>query len=313
LKNAYRNLAKEYHPDRPNGSAEMFELITHAYNVLSNPKKREEFDTLFTISKQSESDHFTLKKQAEQYSKSKLNKIKNPETAKKEFSKAMMEMDRKRNYKRGVDNNAIPSKDADRLFRDLSLVREQEDIENTHDNLFEDCRFDVGKFNAAFDEMHGSITDIVPHSGNPSAYNSIDVYQVASYGNVDNYDDIFMDDEEAVNTSIYSGLDTKQVKRKLTKAEIGTIKQASYTKGHKDIDKDYESKLSQRMQEYKSYGDSLENRKISDYKKYNHDEDGCGGYGITHQLGIGTDTTLFNDESDIKTRYNKLLQQRSRG
>lgn len=43
IKQAYRNLAKQYHPDK-GGDKEMFQKIQEAYNTLSDPKKRHEYD-----------------------------------------------------------------------------------------------------------------------------------------------------------------------------------------------------------------------------------------------------------------------------
>ena len=40
---AYRNLAKEYHPDR-GGDQRRFHEISEAYDVLKDPHKRAQFD-----------------------------------------------------------------------------------------------------------------------------------------------------------------------------------------------------------------------------------------------------------------------------
>ncbi len=44
IRNAYRNLAKERHPDYPGGSAEEFSLLQEANAVLSDPNRRRQHD-----------------------------------------------------------------------------------------------------------------------------------------------------------------------------------------------------------------------------------------------------------------------------
>ena len=46
IKKAYRNLAFLHHPDRSTGNEEMMKEINEAYAVLSNPVKRNEYDSL---------------------------------------------------------------------------------------------------------------------------------------------------------------------------------------------------------------------------------------------------------------------------
>ncbi|MGB3635374.1 MAG: DnaJ domain-containing protein [Rubrobacteraceae bacterium] len=44
IKNAYRQLAKERHPDRPDGNAREFALLQEAHTVLADPNRRRQHD-----------------------------------------------------------------------------------------------------------------------------------------------------------------------------------------------------------------------------------------------------------------------------
>ena len=44
VKKAYRKLALKHHPDKPTGNAEEFKKIQGAYDILSDPQKRQNFD-----------------------------------------------------------------------------------------------------------------------------------------------------------------------------------------------------------------------------------------------------------------------------
>lgn len=44
IKDSYRDLAKEYHPDKEDGNAEKFKELANAYEILSDPKRRKFYD-----------------------------------------------------------------------------------------------------------------------------------------------------------------------------------------------------------------------------------------------------------------------------
>lgn len=49
IQSAYRNRAKVLHPDKPNGSEELFRELQQAYDILSNPRRRERYDQTGSI------------------------------------------------------------------------------------------------------------------------------------------------------------------------------------------------------------------------------------------------------------------------
>ncbi len=314
IKEAYRGLAKQFHPDKPTGDAEMFELVTHAYNILVNHKSRKDYDEIYALSKQVETSHFDLKLKSRDY----FTAIDNDVTKKKkpkeeyehEFKKVFEDMDRKHGYKRDKSVvEPLSEKKTTKRLRDFELARQQDDIENIHDEIFEGGRFDLERFNAAFDAMHKVHTELIPHSGNPMAYNLGEGIQ-DNFGSVDNYEDLYGEDD-LVGNSIYGTvkLDTG-IKKKLTKEDVGKISSAEYTKGHNYKDKTYAKTLDEKLRERNQETTKYDDREINDFDA----SDNCGGYGIFNQLGIkNLNAISWDDSEDIKTRYNRMLEMRKTG
>ncbi|ARF09384.1 DnaJ domain protein [Indivirus ILV1] len=313
IKNAYRNLVKKFHPDKPDGDAEMFELVTHAYNILVNPKTRKEYDEIYALSKQVDNSHFDLKNKASTYYKAMENEFKKESNKKTQdeskinFKKAFEEMDRKHGYTRDSSaEDKISQKDTTRKLRDLELTREQDDIENIKDDLFEGGMFDLAKFNAAFDALHKGHDELIQHSGNPSAWNVVDGFG-GNFGSIDNYESLYRDEEE-YGSGQYSSVKLDPTKKKkLTKDEFNKLSSADYTKKHNYKDKEYLKSLDEKIRERDIETKRLDDRDMKDYDN----DPTCGGYGIFSGLGINNANTIqWDDDEDIKTRYNRLLEMR---
>lgn len=321
IKSSYRELAKEFHPDRPSGDAEMFELVTHAYNVLANPKTRQEYDNLYKLSKESTSDHFSLKQGYDSHSSAEKSSFvkKSKKEMESDFKKVYDDMDRKHKYKRDKDDKAIGSNDFDKMARDLKLAREQEDIENIHEKIFEDGRFDLGKFNAAFDSIKdntGLPMEMVPHEGNPNAWDGsfggasgLD----SNFGTVENYEDIYLEsdsDEDGPNdlNGVYgSAKFDKANANKVSLTDVKNMKGADYTTSHNVIDEDFNKTIEQKMREREFDTKKLNDRDIGEFDT----DASCGGYGIFDNVGMGNLSKItWDNDDDIQTRYNRLLEMR---
>ena len=317
IKDAYRKLVIEFHPDKENGDPEMFELITHAYNILINPDKRSDYDEIYKLSKQTESDHFKLKDKSKNYYDShddEATKKRKEKESQAEFDKAFASMDKKHKYKRDVDDKQISSDEAVKMVRDWELARDQEDIENMPEKLFDlGGKLPLDKFNKAFEDMHGTHTELVKHNGNPGAWNSDDI-GTASFSTIDNYEELYADENEDVGSSskygsvkVGLGLDKK---KQLSKGDIEKLKGSEYTSKHNYKDKDYKKSIEDKLRERESETQLLAGRKMDDYDQ----DPSCGGYGIFDKLNLKNQSSLTwdDDNDDVKTRFNRLLELKNR-
>lgn len=318
IKHAYRELVKKFHPDKPGGDAEMFEFVTHAYEVLHNQESREQYDRLHKLSNESSTSHASLREQAKSYLDAQDNDVskKTKEQSSKEFAAAFDEMDKKHNYKRGVDDDNLDTKVAKRRLDDMELAREQDDIEFSHDQIFDNGQFSLAKFNAAFDAMHGGPTDLVPHEGAPAAWSAPSGVggMGTNYSSLDSHGELYVEDDdhlgvEGQNFSSINFPGSADPKKKLSKRDIKKLKSADYTANHNSIPKDYERSLLDRIAERERETEQYKNREMGDFDT----DPSCGGYGVFHSLGVDIDkvsSITWDNEESIDERYQKLLKMR---
>lgn len=288
IKKSYRMLVKKYHPDQPNGDEELFQLIFHAYNVLSNEKSRKEYDVQYSLSTESTKDHINLRNQSKNFydiqKTSCLNKTKSE--AEKDFSNIMDEMDRKRNFSRNKECK-IKVNDAVRRMNDLDLLREQENIEFTHDKICDDDKLDMGKFNALWDKVHEKNDDIIKYDDNPKAFMGLD--DSMDFMDISNYDELFANDERNEESN-YSSSRFENKMRKLSKKEIENLKPAEYTTNHNMNDNDFDEIVKNKLNERKLENEIYQNKNYDDFDT----ELDCGGYGIFKDAGISAGKLMWD-------------------
>ncbi|AYV78660.1 MAG: DnaJ domain protein [Edafosvirus sp.] len=308
IKKTYGKLVKTHHPDK-GGNKELFELITHAYTVLKNTQTRAEYDEIYNLSKQIDIDHLQLKESANQFLKAQNTSVvsKTKDEASKDFNMMNEDYDRKHKFNRNEQKNTIPIDDTEKHIKDMELIRNQTDIENTPDNLFEK-NWNLKKFNDAFDHMHKTHTELMVHVGNPGAFDNTIMGSTTNFSSIDNFDKVYEETDEPISNNSFSSikLDNKKHK-KLTKKDIIKLQGADYTEGHKTIDSDYNKFLEEKMQERKTMGSKIGDKKLNDFDN----DPSMGGYGIFHQLGInGKEIAWENNNNDLKKKYDRLLEMR---
>ena len=308
IKNSYRKLAKEFHPDKPNGDEEMFELITQAYNTLINPDKKHDYDKLYNLLKNNNTSHLDMKAHSENYlrsQESKHNKEVKPTDI--EIHKFNEELDRKHGYKREIEKTILTEEDSFKKIKDIQWAREQDDIESIQDMVF-DKQVDISTFNAAFDMKYRKSNELIPHVGVPDAWNIMQ--NTSNFTPIDNYETLYTEDEPDVGTSNYSSIKLfdNEKKKRLTKHDIEKLSPVEYTKGHNYKEHYYGKTLEEKLQERE-----LETQKFKDssFNEFNTDQS-CGGYGIFEKLNIDANNlSKLEDNKDLSNRYRLLEMKKS--
>jgi len=312
IKSAYKDLAKKFHPDKPGGDSDMFELVTHAYNILVDPSSKSEYDKIYNLNKQSK-NHKSLKEAATNYyennkaaskEKDKEKEIEN----KKSFEKNWESMDKKHNYKRGLEDQKLDEDSTKRRLQDLQLSREQDIIECTTDEMFEPGKFNSEKFNSAFDLIHGSSNSLTAYTGVPGAWNDSSTSGASfssNFSSVNNYEDLYVEDDDKgnLNKDLVS-------KKKISKREVDKLGSAEYNKKHNYREPGYVNSLEDKLRERE-----LETKKYDDRTMSAFDTSpDCGGFSIFKNLGLDPSSSNLmlnmDNDQDIKDKYAKLVDYR---
>ena len=134
IKKKYIVLAKKYHPDQKTGNTEMFQLVSKAYEVLSNKETRKEYDLYYLkksydeLNETTEDSFFSMKDQFVDFITSNDKK----KISKDELDKLYDDVFKDR-------ENYIEKKldiiDTTKRINDINLEREVMNIESTDEQL----------------------------------------------------------------------------------------------------------------------------------------------------------------------------------
>ncbi|CAH6420312.1 DnaJ molecular chaperone [uncultured virus] len=310
IQKAYVKKAKACHPDKYPGRkdvAEVFRLLTEAYDILRNEKQRVAYNHKLALDKQSSSDFTKLKQRAMDYVET-MGEFKEPtDTQKLEFKDQMTVLDRKHNFNPELDT-PLSLKGARKKLETLSTDRKTQDSTYKPERLFDEGGFDQGRFNALFDQVHQRDTNtIMPHSGVPSAWN--DANSVMSFSAFDDLDSLYVDDGSRCDTGrqSFGNVDFGGSTHKLTREDAIKIKGADYVTDHNVLSEDYYKDMKAKLQGRKSSTGEYETMSYSDFTLGD-----MAGYGIFDQLGFDfTDRLALDvDEDDISKKFDQLMEKR---
>lgn len=264
---SYRKLVRIYHPDKSGGNVELYELINHAFDILGNKNKRNEYDELRKLSNSSSKKFNELKDDFE-----KFNKNITPLTE-KEKKKQRDRFEEQFEY---IEEDKLSKDESDKLIDDIELLRDQDDIENTHDNVFEKKDFDLKKFNKLYEKVHNK-NDLTQYVEKPEAANVIST------------------DQE--NMNLYSSYDNTTVQ--LTKEDLENL-------GDVDDEQKYEDNLDDLLEKQLKNREEIKDMDFGDFQTNYKNDFTVTGHLINGEVG----NLQWENEEEISDRYQKLLQYR---
>jgi curved DNA-binding protein CbpA len=296
IKKAYIKKVSLCHPDKYPGRKDMeeyFELITTAYNVLSNEKERNEYNLRLSIEKKE--DTFTalmdgFKKYIdEQKNKDDdkeisrcgpstkdpsqncifindccpLNRIPNYDSISVSRHRPFEDISEELDKKHGYDPNSfkiINEKDTKAILDEMRNKRISQDGVIQPSRIFDEGeKFDIEKFNEAFDLVHTKVDKLKGNKKEDQSLMKVDPLpapwdnnnRIIVFGDVNDFNSLYKDDD--CNSKYYSTIEEETPPSKtLTKEEVKNLKGAHYVKHHNDKESNYYKNIKIKLNERKT-------------------------------------------------------------
>ncbi|MEM0354138.1 MAG: J domain-containing protein [Thermoplasmata archaeon] len=301
---AYVKKAKMCHPDKHPGRKDMeelFELITEAYNILADEKQRNAYNHKLSLNKQCCGDFTKLKKSSKDYVET-IGQYKDPtEQQKLSFKEKMKELDIKHGYDATM-TSSLTLLDARKKMEEMAKVRAIQDFELKPEKLFEDEKFDLKKFNAAFDMVHSKKDVIVEKKEIPLAWD--DLKALSNYSSIDKLDNLYIEDTSLPELK-YAGTDFEAPSKKITKNDLESIGGADYVDQHHIREESYYRDIKSKLQERQMETKAFEKMKYSDFKK-----DDTAGYGIFDKIDFKIEDQIMLENNNASKNFERLMAER---
>lgn len=310
LKRAYQLKLKKLHPDKVEQTKEnkaKYKLLREAGDLLCDPHERKAYD----MQKKMDSTTRDFKSQKDSFKD--FMKLQDQHMtdedkaiAKLNFEQGLATMDRKHGYNK-KDSEAISKEEHDRRMEDLKLQREQQDIELTHENLFEGRQFNPSEFNKMFekkkrrDEKRKKTTGgLAKVNDGIAAFNDFD----GGSGGVglDQYDNLYSEGSFADYNANYAGVGVGTIGADNGMSDddisIDSPDEDEYDTHKKGATKEsLDSAMKRMMAERNNQDGSFEKMKPTEYGSALDDK-----YGISNQFGFMVGTDKFGHQKNIKKR-----------
>lgn len=316
IKKQFRKLAITYHPDhKETGDASIFALVACAFECLSNPQKREDYDKMLAIERKArKADFLNSKKAFEEFIKAQDIEVTNKGTkglkyAESKYKLESDDLDRKRGIDRlQLEEKALAAEDAVKRMRDIEMTREQDDIEYSQQKIFNEEHLPMDKFNALFElkyKNNNKDNQLVKQGGPPSAFNDMPDASFVSYES--NYDELFEEGDNVKNTDLYSLANDIGKKVHINSEDLEKIQNPkSDYDTHKVFTKEYKNDIEKRLREREMEDKQYESRKVQDFNTDNT----MGGYGFLHQVNLTGKELEWDKEEIDENAVKKLLAYR---
>jgi len=310
IKRAYQSKLKKLHPDKVEQTKEnkaKYKLLREAGDLLCDPHERKAYDM------QKKMDSTTKDFKAQKNSFKEFMKLQEQHMtdedkaiAKLNFEQSIASMDRKHGYNK-KDAEAITKEEHDRRMEDLKLQREQQDIELTHENIFEGREFNPSEFNKMFekkkrrDEKRKKTTGgLAKIDDGIAAFNDFD----GGSGGVglDQYDKLYSEGRFSDYNATYAGVGVGTIGAENEMSDddisIDSPDEDEYDNHKKGVSKvGLDDAMKRMMAERNDQDGIFDKMKHSDYGSAIDDK-----YGISNQFGFMVGNDKFGHQKNLKKR-----------